>query len=159
MKNFIEKFKEKKLLKYQKDKEKYQKMSNDELEIAYIDAKTNDRFFKIIGIVFIFLFSCLVGTFFLGIEMLGFAKIAYLIKDKTFEITDKFAYGSPTITVLMVLFVIVLISIFIYNGLMNVREILIIKKVRSEKITFLLEGKVIGKKVIEEKILINKNMK
>ena len=50
MKNFIEKFKEKKLLKYQKDKEKYEKMSNDELEIAYIDTKTNDRFFKIIGV-------------------------------------------------------------------------------------------------------------
>ena len=159
MKNFIEKFKEKKLLKYQKDKEKYEKMSNDELEIAYIDAKTNDRFFKIIGVIMIFMFSCAIGTFFLALRMLGLAKMAYFIKDKTFEITDKFAYGSPTITILMILFVIILISIFIYNGLMNVREILIIKKVRSEKITFLLEGKVIGKKVIEEKILINKNMK
>lgn len=159
MKNFIEKFKEKKLLKYQKDKEKYEKMSNDELELAYIDAKTNDRFFKIIGVIIIFMFSCAIGTFFLGIEMLGFAKLFYLIKDKTFEITNEFAYGSPTITILMILFVIFLISVFIYNGLMNVREILIIKKVRSEKITLLIQQTAIGKKVIEEKVLINKNMK
>ena len=158
MKNFIEKFKEKKLLKYQ-NKEKYEKMNEDELEIAYIDAKTNDRFFKIISVIMIFMFSCAIGTFFLGIEMLGLAKIFYLIKDKTFEITDEFAYGSPTITVLMILFVIFLISVFIYNGLMNVREILIIKKVRSEKITLLIEQTAIGKKVIGEKVLINKNMK
>ena len=59
----------------------------------------------------------------------------------------------------MILFVIFLISVFIYNGLMNVREILIIKKVRSEKITLLIEQIAIGKKVIEEKVLINKNMK
>ena len=91
--------------------------------------------------------------------MLGLSKIFYLLKDKTFEITDEFAYGSPTITILMILFVIFLISVFIYNGLMNVREILIIKKVRSEKITLLIEQIAIGKKVIEEKVLINKNMK
>ena len=159
MKKFIEKIKEKKLLKYQKDKEKFEKMSEDELEIAYIDAKTNNRFFKIVGIIFIFLFACFTETFFLTLRMLGLAKMAYFIKDKTFEITDKFAYGSPTITILMILFIIVLISIFIYNGLMNVREILIIKKVRNEKITLLIEQTAIGKKVIKEKVLINKNMK
>lgn len=51
MKKLIEKIKNYKLNRYRKDMEKYEKMSEDELEVEYINVKMNDRFLKLLGII------------------------------------------------------------------------------------------------------------
>ena len=57
MKKLIEKIKNYKLNRYRKDMEKYEKMSEDELEVEYINVKMNDRFLKLLGIILlVFLF-------------------------------------------------------------------------------------------------------
>ena len=114
MKKLIEKIKNYKLNRYRKDIEKYEKMSENELEVEYINVKMNDRFLKLLGII-------------------NMTKLAFFLKDQPFELTDKFNHGDPIMALLITILLFLLIMGIIYNGLINIREMIIIEKVRSKK--------------------------
>lgn len=50
-----------------------------------------------------------------------------------FELTDKFNHGDPIMALLITILLFLLIMGIIYNGLINIREMIIIEKVRSKK--------------------------
>lgn len=133
MKKLIEKIKNYKINKYKKIVEKYEKMSEEELEIEYIDLKLNDRFLKILGAVLFLSVICCFQTIQSMIDVSNSAKLAYLINQEPLEIADKFKYGSPFPVALMGILIALLTISIIYNGLMNLKELIIIEKVRNKK--------------------------
>ena len=133
MKKLIEKIKNYKLNRYRKDIEKYEKMSEDELEVEYINVKMNDRFLKLLGIVLLVFGSLFFQSIKATLEIVNMTKLAFFLKDQPFELTDKFNHGDPLMALLITILLFLLIMSIIYNGLINVREMIIIEKVRSKK--------------------------
>lgn len=133
MKKLIEKIKNYKLNRYRKDIEKYEKMSEDELEVEYINVKMNDRFLKLLGIVLLVFGSLFFQSIKATLEIVNMTKLAFFLKDQQFELTDKFNHGDPLMALLITILLFLLIMSIIYNGLINVREMIIIEKVRNKK--------------------------
>lgn len=133
MKKLIEKIKNYKLNRYRKDIEKYEKMSEDELEVEYINVKMNDRFFKLLGIILLVFCSLFFQSIKATLEIVNMTKLAFFLKDQPFELTDKFNHGDPIMALLITILLFLLIMGIIYNGLINIREMIIIEKVRSKK--------------------------
>lgn len=133
MKKLIEKIKNYKLNRYRKDIEKYEKMSEDELEVEYINVKMNDRFLKLLGIVLLVFCSLFFQSIKATLEIVNMTKLAFFLKDQPFELTDKFNHGDPIMALLITILLFLLIMGIIYNGLINIREMIIIEKVRSKK--------------------------
>lgn len=133
MKKLIEKIKNYKLNRYRKDIEKYEKMSEDELEVEYINVKMNDRFLKLLGIILLVFCSLFFQSIKATLEIVNMTKLAFFLKDQPFELTDKFNHGDPIMALLITILLFLLIMGIIYNGLINVREMIIIEKVRSKK--------------------------
>lgn len=133
MKKLIEKIKNYKLNRYRKDMEKYEKMSEDELEVEYINVKMNDRFLKLLGIILLVFCSLFFQSIKATLEIVNMTKLAFFLKDQPFELTDKFNHGDPIIALLITILLFLLIMGIIYNGLINIREMIIIEKVRSKK--------------------------
>ena len=133
MKKLIEKIKNYKLKRYRKDIEKYKKMSEDELEVEYINVKMNDRFLKLLGIILLVFCSLFFQSIKATLEIVNMTKLAFFLKDQPFELTDKFNHGDPIMALLITILLFLLIMGIIYNGLINIREMIIIEKVRSKK--------------------------
>lgn len=133
MKKLIEKIKKYKLNRYRKDIEKYEKMSEDELEVEYINVKMNDRFLKLLGIILLVFCSLFFQSIKATLEIVNMTKLAFFLKDQPFELTDKFNHGDPIMALLITILLFLLIMSIIYNGLINIREMIIIEKVRSKK--------------------------
>lgn len=133
MKKLIEKIKNYKLNRYRKDIEKYEKMSEDELEVEYINVKINDRFLKLLGIILLVFCSLFFQSIKATLEIVNMTKLAFFLKDQPFELTDKFNHGDPIMALLITILLFLLIMGIIYNGLINIREMIIIEKVRSKK--------------------------
>ena len=133
MKKLIEKIKNYKLNRYRKDIEKYEKMSEDELEVEYINGKMNDRFLKLLGIILLVFCSLFFQSIKATLEIVNMTKLAFFLKDQPFELTDKFNHGDPIMALLITILLFLLIMGIIYNGLINIREMIIIEKVRSKK--------------------------
>jgi hypothetical protein len=133
MKKLIEKIKKYKLNRYRKDIEKYEKMSEDELEVEYINVKMNDRFLKLLGIILLVFCSLFFQSIKATLEIVNMTKLAFFLKDQPFELTDKFNHGDPIMALLITILLFLLIMGIIYNGLINIREMIIIEKVRSKK--------------------------
>lgn len=133
MKKLIEKIKNYKLNRYRKDIEKYKKMSEDELEVEYINVKMNDRFLKLLGIILLVFCSLFFQSIKATLEIVNMTKLAFFLKDQPFELTDKFNHGDPIMALLITILLFLLIMGIIYNGLINIREMIIIEKVRSKK--------------------------
>lgn len=133
MKKLIEKIKKYKLNRYRKDMEKYEKMSEDELEVEYINVKMNDRFLKLLGIILLVFCSLFFQSIKATLEIVNMTKLAFFLKDQPFELTDKFNHGDPIMALLITILLFLLIMGIIYNGLINIREMIIIEKVRSKK--------------------------
>lgn len=133
MKKLIEKIKNYKLNRYRKDIEKYEKMSEDELEVEYINVKMNDRFLKLLGIILLVFCSLFFQSIKATLEIVNMTKLAFFLKDRPFELTDKFNHGDPIMALLITILLFLLIMGIIYNGLINIREMIIIEKVRSKK--------------------------
>lgn len=133
MKKLIEKIKNCKLNRYRKDIEKYEKMSEDELEVEYINVKMNDRFLKLLGIILLVFCSLFFQSIKATLEIVNMTKLAFFLKDQPFELTDKFNHGDPIMALLITILLFLLIMGIIYNGLINIREMIIIEKVRSKK--------------------------
>ena len=133
MKKLIEKIKNYKLNRYRKDIEKYEKMSEDELEVEYINVKMNDRFLKLLGIILLVFCSLFFQSIKATLEIVNMTKLAFFLKDQPFELTDKFNHGDPIMALLITILLFLLIRGIIYNGLINIREMIIIEKVRSKK--------------------------
>lgn len=133
MKKLIEKIKTYKLNRYRKDMEKYEKMSEDELEVEYINVKMNDRFLKLLGIILLVFCSLFFQSIKATLEIVNMTKLAFFLKDQPFELTDKFNHGDPIMALLITILLFLLIMGIIYNGLINIREMIIIEKVRSKK--------------------------
>jgi hypothetical protein len=133
MKKLIEKIKNYKLNRYRKDIEKYEKMSEDELEVEYINVKMNDRFLKLLGIILLVFCSLFFQSIKATLEIVNMTKLAFFLKDQPFELTDKFNHGDPIMALLITILLFLLIMGIIYNGLINIREMIIIEKVRSKK--------------------------
>lgn len=133
MKKLIEKIKNYKLNRYRKDIEKYEKMSEDELEVEYINIKMNDRFLKLLGIILLVFCSLFFQSIKATLEIVNMTKLAFFLKDQPFELTDKFNHGDPIMALLITILLFLLIMGIIYNGLINIREMIIIEKVRSKK--------------------------
>ena len=133
MKKLIEKIKNYKLNRYRKDMEKYEKMSEDELEVEYINVKMNDRFLKLLGIILLVFCSLFFQSIKAKLEIVNMTKLAFFLKDQPFELTDKFNHGDPIMALLITILLFLLIMGIIYNGLINIREMIIIEKVRSKK--------------------------
>lgn len=133
MKKLIEKIKNYKLNRYRKDMEKYEKMSEDELEVEYINVKMNDRFLKLLGIILLVFCSLFFQSIKATLEIVNMTKLAFFLKDQPFELTDKFNHGDPIMALLITILLFLLIMGIIYNGLINIREMIIIEKVRSKK--------------------------
>ena len=133
MKKLIEKIKNYKLNRYRKDIEKYEKNSEDELEVEYINVKMNDRFLKLLGIILLVFCSLFFQSIKATLEIVNMTKLAFFLKDQPFELTDKFNHGDPIMALLITILLFLLIMGIIYNGLINIREMIIIEKVRSKK--------------------------
>ena len=133
MKKLIEKIKNYILNWYRKDIEKYEKMSEDELEVEYINVKMNDRFLKLLGIILLVFCSLFFQSIKATLEIVNMTKLAFFLKDQPFELTDKFNHGDPIMALLITILLFLLIMGIIYNGLINIREMIIIEKVRSKK--------------------------
>jgi hypothetical protein len=133
MKKLIEKIKNYKLNRYRKDIEKYENMSEDELEVEYINVKMNDRFLKLLGIILLVFCSLFFQSIKATLEIVNMTKLAFFLKDQPFELTDKFNHGDPIMALLITILLFLLIMGIIYNGLINIREMIIIEKVRSKK--------------------------
>lgn len=133
MKKLIEKIKNYKLNRYRKDIKKYEKMSEDELEVEYINVKMNDRFLKLLGIILLVFCSLFFQSIKATLEIVNMTKLAFFLKDQPFELTDKFNHGDPIMALLITILLFLLIMGIIYNGLINIREMIIIEKVRSKK--------------------------
>lgn len=133
MKKLIEKIKNYKLNRYRKDIERYEKMSEDELEVEYINVKMNDRFLKLLGIILLVFCSLFFQSIKATLEIVNMTKLAFFLKDQPFELTDKFNHGDPIMALLITILLFLLIMGIIYNGLINIREMIIIEKVRSKK--------------------------
>ena len=129
----MEKNKNYKLNRYRKDIEKYEKMSEDELEVEYINVKMNDRFLKLLGIILLVFCSLFFQSIKATLEIVNMTKLAFFLKDQPFELTDKFNHGDPIMALLITILLFLLIMGIIYNGLINIREMIIIEKVRSKK--------------------------
>ena len=126
MKKLIEKIKNYKLNRYRKDIEKYEKMSEDELEVEYINVKMNDRFLKLLGIILLVFCSLFFQSIKATLEIVNMTKLAFFLKDQPFELTDKFNHGDPIMALLITILLFLLIMGIIYNGLINIREMIII---------------------------------
>ena len=109
-------------------------MSEDELEVEYINVKMNDRFLKLLGIILLVFCSLFFQSIKATLEIVNMTKLAFFLKDQPFELTDKFNHGDPIMALLITILLFLLIMGIIYNGLINIREMIIIEKVRSKKI-------------------------
>lgn len=93
----------------------------------------NDRFLKLLGIILLVFCSLFFQSIKATLEIVNMTKLAFFLKDQPFELTDKFNHGDPIMALLITILLFLLIMGIIYNGLINIREMIIIEKVRSKK--------------------------
>ena len=94
MKKLIEKIKNYKLNRYRKDIEKYENMSEDELEVEYINVKMNDRFLKLLGIILLVFCSLFFQSIKATLEIVNMTKLAFFLKSVISIFSKKEAYSK-----------------------------------------------------------------